>query len=92
MCADQIDMTQANRIFCEENGIRLSGRPLGRPKKDPLEIAKQRALFREDQRKRNSIEGRFGSAKRKYNLERIMAKTRDNCMSCYLTGIRHNEC
>jgi len=61
-------------MFCKEHGIRLSGRPLGRPKKDPLEVAEQRELFREDQRKRNTIEGRFGTAKRKYNLERIMAK------------------
>ena len=74
VCADQIYMTQANRMFCKEHGIRLSGRPLGRPKKDPLEVAEQRELFREDQRKRNAIEGRFGTAKRKYNLERIMAK------------------
>lgn len=31
MCVDQIHMTQANRKFCKEHGIRLSGRPLGRP-------------------------------------------------------------
>ena len=74
ICADQIYMTQANRMFCKEHGIRLSGRPLGRPKKVPLEIAEQRELFREDQRKRNSTEGRFGTAKLKYNLERMMAK------------------
>ena len=74
VCTNQIDMTQANRMFCNENGIRLSGELLGRLKKDPLEIAEQRELFREDQRKRNSTEGRFGTAKLKYNLERMMAK------------------
>ena len=61
-------------MFCKENRISLNGRPLGRPKKDPLEVAKQRELFREDQRRRNSIEGRFETVKWKYNLECIMAK------------------
>ena len=74
VCTNQIDMTQANRMFCNENGIRLSGELLGRLKKDPLEIAEQRELFREDQRKRNSTEGRFRTAKRKYNSERMMVK------------------
>lgn len=31
VCADQIYMMQENRKFCKEHGIRLSGRPLGRP-------------------------------------------------------------
>jgi hypothetical protein len=74
-------MAQANRKFCKEHRIRLSGRPLGRPRKNPMEVAEQRELFREDQRKRNAIEGRFGTGKRKYNLDRIMAKLEQTARS-----------
>ncbi|MCA9118793.1 MAG: transposase [Planctomycetaceae bacterium] len=31
---DQIYRTRANRAFCKENVIRMSGPPLGRPAKD----------------------------------------------------------
>ena len=46
-----------------------------------MEVAEQRELFREDQRKRNAIEGRFGTGKRKYNLDRTMAKLEQTARS-----------
>ena len=32
---DQIYRNRDYRMFCKAHGIRLSGKPLGRPKKDP---------------------------------------------------------
>lgn len=70
--ADQIYRTRANRAFCRELGIRLSGKPLGRPKaQDAAEIRKQ---VRADAAVRNQIEGKFGQGKRRFSLGRVMAK------------------
>lgn len=69
---DKIYRTRENRAFCKERGIRISGPPLGRP---PLNVSKEtqkQAL--EDERIRNSIEGKFGQAKRRFSLNRVMAK------------------
>ena len=55
---DKIYRTQANRKFCKERGIRISGSPLGRPPKNVSKETKRQAL--EDERFRNSIEGKFG--------------------------------
>ena len=75
ICADAIYMTFANKKFCEDNGIRLSGRAR---KKEIAEIkiqsTEQQELFRSDLRKRSVIEGRIGTSKRKYGLDRIMTK------------------
>jgi transposase, IS5 family len=70
--ADQIYRTRANRTFCRERGIRLSGKPLGRPKvQDPVDSRKQ---DRSDAAVRNQIEGKFGQGKRRFSLGRVMAK------------------
>ncbi len=61
-----------NRAWCKERGIRISGSPLGRPSKNVSKSSKKQAL--EDERFRNSIEGKFGQAKRRYSLNCIMAK------------------
>ena len=75
ICADAIYMTVANKKFCEGNDIRLSGRAR---KKEAAETegqtAEQRELFKSDLRKRSVIEGRIGTSKRKYGLDRIMTK------------------
>jgi len=53
VCADQIDRTRDNRNFCKTLGIRLSGKPLGRPKNEPdQEITKQMIA---DERTRNAV-------------------------------------
>ena len=69
---DRIYRTRANRAFCKERGIRMSAPPLGRPPRDQEpEIIQQRI---QDERFRNAIEGKFGQAKRRFSLGRIMAK------------------
>ena len=75
--ADKIYRTRSNMRFCKEHGIRFSGQKLGRPFED---IAIQKAIkrqWREDERIRNAIEGKFGEGKRKYSMDRIMAKLKE---------------
>ncbi len=76
---DRIYPTRANRAFCKERGIRISAPPLGRPPESlQPDLIQQR---REDERFRNAIEGKFGQAKRRFSLNRIMAKLYDTAES-----------
>jgi hypothetical protein len=70
--ADRIYRTNANRAWCKERGIRLSGPRLGRPKSNIDLSTKKQA--QEDERVRNQIEGKFGIAKRRFGLDRLMTK------------------
>ena len=50
----------------------MSGPPLGRP---PANVSKeQKRQANKSERIRNSIEGKFGQGKRRFSLNRIMAK------------------
>ncbi len=69
---DKIYRTRSNRAFCKERGIRISGPPLGRPPANVSRAQKKQAL--EDERIRNAIEGKFGICKRRFSLNRVMAK------------------
>ena len=75
---DKIYRTRDNRCFCKKHGIRLSGPPLGRPKQiteaNKAEMTQLRRQRRQDARDRNPIEGKFGQGKRRFTLNRIMAK------------------
>lgn len=76
--ADKIYRTRDNRHWCKVRGIRLSGPPLGRPRKateanaEQLKQAKQQ--HRRDELDRIAIEGKFGQGKRRFSLARVMAK------------------
>lgn len=72
--ADQIYRNRENRRFCKERGIRLSGRPLGRPPSDPAVTKAMAEQVRQDERDRNPVEDKFGEGKRRYGLNRIMAR------------------
>lgn len=70
--ADKIYRTRPNIAWCKSKGIRISGLALGRP---PKKISKERKKqASSDEKIRNSIEGKFGEGKRRYGLNRIMAK------------------
>ncbi len=69
---DKIYRTRANRAWCRARNIRLSGPPLGRPPQDGQAEARKQA--RDDEKVRNAIEGKFGQGKRRFSLDRIMAK------------------
>ena len=74
ICADRIYINAKNRHFCARAEIRLSGKRLGRPPKDPEINAAHKQQLSADQRRRNEAEGVFGSGKRKYSLKLIMAR------------------
>ncbi len=69
---DKIYRNRENRAWCKEKGIRISGLPLGRPPKNVSKSTKKQAL--DDGRFRNSIEGKFGQAKRRFSLAIVMTK------------------
>lgn len=69
---DKIYRTLDNRAWCKKNGIRMSGPPLGRP---PAHVSKEKKKqAAEDERVRQAIEGKFGQAKRRFSLDRVMVK------------------
>jgi len=76
--ADRIYRNRDNRRYCKAYGIRLSGLPLGRPKKVTAENAEQlkrdKQQHRQDEIDRIAIEGKFGQGKRRFSLARVMAK------------------
>lgn len=70
--ADRIYRNRENRAWCKEKGIRISGPPLGRPPANVSKSKKKQAT--DDERIRNAIEGKFGQGKRRFGLNRVMAK------------------
>lgn len=76
--ADRIYRTRDNLRFCKRHHIRLSGPRLGRPPKMTPENANRLkgeiALARQDELDRIPIEGKFGQAKRRYGISRVMTK------------------
>lgn len=74
--ADKIYRTRDNLRWCLKRDIRLSGPPLGRRPSEESEREILRRQQRIDERIRIDIEGRFGTAKRRYGLDRIMTKLR----------------
>jgi len=71
---DKIYRNKANRQWCKVHGIRISGVPLGRPPKDPEVNAERKRQTRKDEGIRNAVEGKFGQGKRRFGMNRIMAK------------------
>ena len=83
--ADPIVMTKENRKYLKENGIRHTGKALGRkPKQVPS--TQEKAIRQIERNQRNHIEGKFGQGKVKYNLNKIMAKISDTTES-WIAGI-----
>jgi hypothetical protein len=74
--ADKAYRNRENLRWCRERGIRLSGPLLGRPVVEVGDQAARRKQQRLDEIKRIEVEGRFGTAKRRYGLGRIMTKLR----------------
>ena len=89
--ADQIYRTRENRKYCKEKAIRLSGKPLGRPKKptdtNAQELKAEKVQRYQDEVDRIPIEGKFGAAKRKGSLGRIMTKLCQTSQSIIYVGI-----
>lgn len=71
--ADKIYQTRANRAYCKERGIRLTGPVLGRPSGAEADRKQKRQMYR-DACERNAVEGRNGNAKRRFGLDLISTK------------------
>lgn len=69
---DRIYQTRENRAWCKEKGIRMNGVLPGIPPKNLSKSLKKQA--QSDERIRNLIEAKFGEAKRRFSLGRVMAK------------------
>jgi hypothetical protein len=66
--ADKIYWTRENRNYLKERGISHGGVPMGKkPKRSKYEKYKERRKNNE----RSEIEGKFGTAKTKYGMERM---------------------
>lgn len=72
--ADRIYRNRNNIKFCKKHGIRLSGPRLGRPPKQLSKKRDQQKQSWQDEIDRIPIEGKFGQAKRRFSLSRIMSK------------------
>lgn len=77
--ADGIYGTRANRKYMKGRNIRFGGKPLGRPRKQTVENAKElkqaKQQRRQDALDRIPIEGKFGQGKNGYRLNYVRART-----------------
>jgi len=71
---DKIYRTRANLIYCGERGIRIIGKPLGRPGKDKAFDRKQ---ARKDEIDRIEVERKFSLAKGSFGLGLIRTKLKE---------------
>ena len=76
--ADKIYRNRENLEYCAKRGIRLSGPKLGRPRKN---ANPDRKTELSDLIKRIDIEGRIGTAKRRFNMDLIMAYLKETAMT-----------
>ena len=77
--ADKIYQTKANKKYCKEHGIRLSGRSLGRKNQEQKE-AEAEQMYR-DSCERNWVEGKNGLLKTRYGMSRVMCKLDESAKS-----------
>jgi transposase, IS5 family len=80
LLADQIYLTRQNRKMLKQKGIRIVGKALGRPRKVAM-TAYQRRKQKKERNQRNDIEGTFGTAKTRYDLNVIKARRADTSES-----------
>jgi len=70
--ADKLFRTRENYHFCKGNGIKVSNFKLGRPPKNLS--GEQIREERHEEGLRNEVEGKFGTGKRKYTLNRLLTR------------------
>ena len=74
LLADRIYLNRENRRYLKEKGIKITGKPLGRPSAKETQTAMQRYRKKKKAAERNHIEGKFGQGKRGYHLNNIKAR------------------
>ena len=80
LLADKLYLNRKNRAWLKTKGVRIVGKPLGRPPKQQLN-AYQKRKRKKEQNQRNLIEGKFGQGKNAYGLRDIQAKRSDTSES-----------
>lgn len=75
--ADRMYRNRKILAYCKEHGIRLSGPRPGRPVANALIKRAEKRIERQDARKHNAVEGKFGEGKRKYGLARTFARLKE---------------
>ena len=81
---DRVYPNRMNREWCSRRNIRLSGPALGRKTKETK--CEERKQLYQDGCERNAIEGEFGVTKRKFGLDRVMAKLPDTSRTAVAMG------
>ena len=83
---DQIYRNRENLSFCSSLGIRLSGKRLGRPKKDADSKAEKKIVY-QDNTDRIEVERKFSLAKRKFGLGLLFTKREDTTRASIVLSI-----
>ncbi len=83
---DQIYRNRENISYCSNLGIRLSGKKLGRPKKDADSKAEKKIAYR-DNTDRIEVERKFSLAKRKFGLGLLLTKREDTTRASIVLSI-----
>lgn len=80
LLADAIYLNRENRTWLKEKGIRIVGKPLGRPAKQSL-TPYQKRKQRKERNQRNHVEAKIGQGKNGYGLSNIRARRQDTSES-----------
>jgi len=83
---DQIYRNRENITFCSSLGIRLSGKRLGRPKKD-ADMKEEKKTAYQDNTDRIEVERKFSLAKRKFGLGLLLTKREDTTQASIVLSI-----
>ena len=83
---DQIYRNRENISFCSSLGIRISGKKLGRPKKDADSKAEKKIAY-QDNTDRIEVERKFSLAKRKFGLGLLLTKREDTTRASIVLSI-----
>ena len=83
---DQIYRNRENISYCSNLGIRLSGKKLGRPKKDADSKADKKIAY-QDNTDRIEVERKFSLAKRKFGLGLLLTKREDTTRASIVLSI-----
>lgn len=83
---DQIYRNRENISYCRNLGIRLSGKKLGRPKKDADSKAEKKIAY-QDNTDRIEVERKFSLAKRKFGLGLLLTKREDTTRASIVLSI-----
>ncbi len=78
--ADQIYRNRDNIAFCNDLGIRISGKRLGRPRKDADSKSEKKIAYK-DNTDQIEVERKFSLAKRKFGLGLLLTKREDTTRS-----------